>query len=406
MENSIVMDYSFIRFKIRAFKQRFLYLISRLIGPFLPIKHNLIFMWSYSGKNFSCNPAYFTRYLMNNHPGEYELVWLFDNAVALPDDLHGIKTVKYASWQHLLTINKAEVIITNARVENRWALWKKKRGQKYIMTYHASMGVKKVELDANQQYASYIQMAKEDSDRCDLMLSGSGFWSSVMRRSFQYQGEILEAGTPRNDFLFHPELWNTVRDRLNDRYSIPKNAKLILYAPTFRNDGGLNHYQIDWPRVLNSLETRFGGEFCVLFRLHPNMLKKNKTANPLVSDSFLSRDLTQYYDMQELLAVSDVLVTDYSSSMFDFALKEQPVFIYADDILTYNRGTYIELDKLPFPFSTTSEELAQSIDSFNETIYKSSLNEMMTNIVCTYESGKASLELYHWIKKHTSSVLN
>lgn len=396
------MKRSYIHKKIRSVKQRLLFFISKIIGPFIAVKPNVIFLWSYSGKNFSCNPAYFTKYLAERHLDEYKLIWLFDRSVSLPSLPSNVLKVRYGSLQHIFYINMAGVVMSNARVENRWALWKKKKTQKYIMTYHASMGVKKVELDADHQYESYIKMAKEDSDRCDLMLSGSGFWSGVMKRSFQYNGEILEAGTPRNDFMFHPELWKAVRDKVNKEYNIPSDYKLVLYAPTFRNDGGLDHYLLDWPSILDSFENKFGGKYLVMFRLHPNMLKENKTASSLIGSEFQSRDLTLYYDIQELLAISDILITDYSSSMFDFALKRLPVFIFADDIPTYNRGTYVSLNTLPFPLATSSEELVLNIQAFDAESYKSRLEDYLSNVVHTFESGRASEALYNWLKAHTT----
>lgn len=107
------------------------------------------------------------------------------------------------------------------------------------------MGIKKIEQDAEENLSlSYINEAKYDSSICDLILSGCKFRTEVIKRAFWYDGEILEKGTPRNDVLFqdHAEL----KQRIFAQCDIPKNAKILLYAPTFRKDMGLQYYKFNW----------------------------------------------------------------------------------------------------------------------------------------------------------------
>ena len=377
---------------------RLLYYISILLGRFIRVRPERVLCWSFSGTQFSCNPAAVTRYLARYKSGEFELFWLLNKGVDASSLPEGVKVVRYGSWRHIVVINSAHFILSNSRVENIWALWHKKPGQKYVMTYHAGMGIKMVESDAGQQYPSYLRMAKEDSERCDLMLAGSRFWSSIMRRSFQYDGEILEAGTPRNDVFFYEQEWKPIREAVYERLNITQEYKLVLYAPTFRNDGNLSHYELDWRPLIEALQNKFGWPFCVLFRLHPNMLKRGMTAQALISHGIEARDATRHPDIQELLVASDVLITDYSSAMFDMALIRRPVFLYANDADTYNRGTYIALEDLPFTFAGTQEKLLENIAHFDDATYREALYSFEADRVGSFENGTACDAFYQWMK--------
>lgn len=107
--------------------------------------------------------------------------------------------------------------------------------------------------------------------------------------------------------------------------------------------------------------------------------------------------MTYYHDMHELLCISDVLITDYSSSLFDFSLLHKPCFIYATDYESYDRGTYFRLEELPFPLALNNAELFDVISQFDKEEYESKLTEFNKRILCSYETGKACEALYQWM---------
>lgn len=350
-------------------------------------------MTSYAHTRYSCNPKYLTEYLLNEHPNEYEIVWCFRKGITIPDLPKGVKTVRWRSMKYFYYIATSKFIISNVRLGEQGLHLVKRKGQKYIMTWHSSMGIKKVEKDGNLD-DEYIKIAKSDSHLCDLILSGCKFRSNIIKKSFWYNGDILEKGTPRNDMLFNEN--SAIKDYIYKRYNIPKENKILLYAPTFRDNYEMTYYKLVWNDIVSLLNKKYNKTFTILIRLHPTFLSNNHKANlKKYEKQFV--DVTDYGDMQELLSISDILITDYSSSIFDFALLKNPIFIYAKDYKEYNRGTYFELNQLPFPFADKESQLYDNIKEFDNEEYISKLKTFTNSILVNFENGKASESFYRWM---------
>lgn len=369
--------------------------LSLLVRSFTHVHKKRILCWSYYYTKYSCNPRYITEYLLKEHPGEFDIYWCFDKNAVIGDLPAGVKIVTWRTWKYLLILNTSGYLFSNTRT----GLWKssfvKRKEQKYIMTWHSSMGIKKIEKDAGDSLSlSYINEAKYDSSICDLILSGCRFRSEVIKRAFWYKGEILEKGTPRNDMLFrnHDEL----RKKIFREYNIPDDARILLYAPTFRSDMGLRYYKFDWEDVHSVLEQKFGAPMYILLRLHPNFCRAGFDTSRLCNSNNVI-DVTYYQDMHELLCVSDILVTDYSSSLFDFSLLYKPCFIYAVDSETYDRGTYLGLNDLPFPLAHGEKELIDVVENFDRDEYVKNVAKFNNEVLGTYESGNACKALYQWM---------
>lgn len=309
-----------------------------------------------------------------------------------------IKIVYLQTWKYIWIINTAEFLITNTRTGLFFSSWSKRKQQKYVMTWHSSMGIKRIEKDVeNELDKGYIKISKRDSQQCDLILSGCRFRSDIIKRAFWYEGKILEKGTPRNDLLFNIEKIKTLKTHVYQKYKITSNKKIILYAPTFRKGYGLSCYLTDWNNILNEFKCKFNSDFVVLLRLHPNLLKKHYDLGDIVSCKDVI-DVTRYPDMQELLAVSEILVTDYSSSIFDMSLLLRPVFIYTSDYATYNRGVYLDFKNMPFPIATTNTEFIDQIRDFDYIQYRNKVMYLQKEVLGTFEQGTASKAFYNWMK--------
>ena len=142
-----------------------------------------------------------------------------------------------------------------------------------------------------------------------------------------------------------------------------------------------------------------GGEsVTVLVRMHPNLIGKVNTSHLVAYDGV--HDATRYHDMQELLSVADMLITDYSSSMFDFAMQGRPCMLYATDANAYDRGFYFDLKELPFPLAESEEQLLASIEGFNHEAYTSRLKTFFTERVGLKENGHAAEALAEWMVAH------
>lgn len=243
----------------------------------------------------------------------------------------------------------------------------KRKGQHYLQTWHG-FALKRIEADAEQALdGPYVRGCMQDSAQCDLMVSGSGFMTQLYQRAFWYDGPVAEYGSPRNDVLFssQPHLLQKVRQA----FSLPENQKLVLYAPTFRSDHSSRAYNLDVPSLLDACHTRFGGSWSCLVRLHPNVAKHSTGLFAYNGSTIL--DATAYPDMQELLYAVDMLISDYSSCMFDFALSGKPCLQFATDIESYrqDRNFYFPLDRLPFPLSSSNPALCQAVRSFDAQEY-------------------------------------
>jgi CDP-glycerol glycerophosphotransferase len=133
----------------------------------------------------------------------------------------------------------------------------------------------------------------------------------------------------------------------------------------------------------------------VIVRMHPNLINKVDTSSLVNYEGVV--DGTLYPDMQELLSASDLLITDYSSSMFDFSMQRRPCLLYATDIEQYDRGYYYDFTKLPYPLARNQEELLRIISEFNSEEYGSRLADFLDNELGVVESGVAAKALAEWM---------
>lgn len=374
-------------------------IFSLIIRCFTRVHKGRLMCWAYTFKQYSCNPRYLTEYLLENNP-EFEIFWVFKGHVDTSGVDKRIKCVRYKSLRYFLLVNTAEFLITNARTDPYRIYWHKRKGQKYVMLWHGGVALKRIEKDAESQLSySYLKKAKIDSKVCDLMVSGCRFQTSLLKEKFWYDGEILEKGIPRNDVFFdkarHPEM----REKICRKYGISSDSRIVLYAPTFRRDKSIEPYRINWSRVVPELRKIYGTEkVSILLRLHPNLIGKADASSLVNYESVI--DVTRYHDMQELLCVSDLLITDYSSSMFDITMLKKPCMLYATDIEKYNRGYYFDFAELPFPLARNEEELIGNIRTFDSAAYEEAVESFFEKHIGLCEDGNASKAIAGWLTRH------
>ena len=347
----------------------------------LPLQNRVNFI-SFSGRQYSDSPRRISELLLEEHP-EIQQVWAFTE----PEKFRfleekGIRVVKYKSLEYLYYVMTSKVYVDNAEF---WSALKFRPGQMVLETWHGGGAYKKVgghRIDVNEREQ---QHAVEKMNKITLFLSSSrAFTNFVIRDAYQYRGEVLECGLPRNDDLLRPD--PAVSARVRDALSIPKNAKVLVYAPTFRNSHSLDLYDVDFDRLKAALEARFGGEWVILLRMHYYLADK-----AMASSAPYLRNATDYPDMQDLLQCADVLLTDYSSCMWDFSLMEKPCFLYARDIAEYRgeRDFYTPIEGWPFPLAADNEGLEKVIAEFDEAQYRADAARHHRELGST-ESGTAA----------------
>lgn len=348
------------------------------------VKNKIVFS-SFYGAGYGDCPKYLAEYILQ-HDLPYELVWLVDkkrckDGGGIPLRIRQVPTNSFRAMKELST---AQFWIDNCR-KNFFP--KKKSGQIYIQTWHGTFPLKKIEGDAAQLPEKYKSMAKRDSSVTDYMVSGCEFLTQIFQKSFWYDRQVLNCGSPRTDIFFDAAHVRSVRKKVYDYYRFLEDSKTVLYAPTFRQSGTLEPYAIDYELLRDSLQRKFGSNWNIIVRLHPNLMR---LADDLRIPSFVHNG-TFYSEMQELLCASDIAVTDLSSLMFDFSLLKRPVFLFCLDFAEYqsaDRELYFSPGDLPFAFSESNEVLCRNIEEFNQEKYIKKLHDFWKDIG-SYEAGTA-----------------
>lgn len=267
----------------------------------------------------------------------------------------------------------------------------KRPEQIYIQVKHwASVTLKSFGLDSAlfQREKKHIFDTIRNSTMIDYIIIGSKFDEISSRRGFLFKGEVYYAGSPRTDILFQPL---EVKKKVKQFYYLDDEVHLLLYTPTFRivnNAKVVGNIDLDYEIVKNSLERRFGGIWYILLRLHPQVAAKSYR----IKRPEYVIDVSHYYDSQELVAASDILITDYSSIMFEAAFVKKPVFLFAPDRKEYinrERPLLIDYNTLPFPIIESNEKMMQCMEKFNQEEYEKNVTSFLDKYNIS-EDGHAS----------------
>ena len=320
---------------------------------------------------------------------DYKYIWITQD---LNDSVPGAEMVKHGSVREIFELATARLWVDNKR-KGCWA--SKRKGQLYIQTWHGGVCLKKIEKDAEENLpAYYIKSAIKDSHMADAMTSSSKWQNDQYRNAFWFENTILEYGLPRADIFYQDQ--TATYDSVRRYYGLPSDAKILLYAPTYRDDHRTDVFNIDYEMASSLLSQKFGGDWYVIVRLHPNIADKAGVIE--YNEKVING--TPYPIMNELVIGSDFLITDYSSCMFDAMEAGKKVIIYAADIEQYDddRGFYFDIRELPFPVAENNEELADIIAEFDEDDYWKKVASFREQ-VGLFSDGHASERTVQYILK-------
>ena len=354
---------------------------------FRPVKDERFLFISMNGKCFGGNPKAVYDYLKKSK-ARCESIWAFSADVYDYYKDACVATRLY-SFKYYLCLLSSRVIFCDQRT------WKpiiplKRKGQIYVQTWHGT-ALKKIERDIPNLPKVYETMAKRDSALVDLWVSGSAFMSSLYKKSFWYNNEILEVGSPRND-VFWASNKSEIRKKVCSFLNIKDDEKIVLYAPTFRGQNSFSYYDVNVRTVVEILSDLDGEKWNFITRFHPNLISELHERTSHLN--CMTADASLYPDVQELLVAADVLITDYSSVMFDFMYSRKPCFIYAIDVEEYDRGFYMSLTKdLPFDVAEDNDQLAYNIKSFSQKDYDKKL-DVFFELIGSKENGTACQLLF------------
>ncbi len=353
-----------------------------------PVEHKKIFFRAIG--DYADHGKYITESLLKM-ADDLDIVWMVNDLQA--EVPKGVRLVFSGNWKKCIyEIETAHVWVLDLPV--RPSIVKRKE-QVYIQTKHwASITLKKFYLDAKvfETNRNKLKEWHRESEIIDYIITGSEFDRESCRRGFRHKGEFLEFGSPRSDALFDGEKY---RKRICDKYGLEEDCHIVLYAPTYRfsyQDNRQQHecreIELDYVAAKEAFENKFGGRWYIMLRLHPSVAASGR----FIKKPDYVIDTSAYPDSEELVAAADVLISDYSSIMFEAAFVKKPVFLFATDVEEYTANEYellIDYDELPFPRAESNGELVGNIVDFEEDIYRRQLKRFMDKYG-VHEDGHAS----------------
>ncbi|WP_344202024.1 CDP-glycerol glycerophosphotransferase family protein [Pseudolysinimonas kribbensis] len=303
-----------------------------------------VFLESFYGQSTADNPGGIADALAATRPGTRRYWSVIDRSVPVPSGASALVEGSREWWQARAT---ARVLIVNDWLRKRY---RRHRDQHVLQTWHGTM-LKRLALDRARSGIRGLRTrlaVQRERRRWDALLAQNAYSAEIFRSAYAMPGPIWQTGYPRNDIFASPDRAATVRTLLG----IPAGARVVLYAPTWRDDRTEMVDYVDLARFADEL----GPGHVLLVRGHSRTLRYGQD---VVGERLL--DVTSYPSMADLLLVADVLVTDYSSSMFDFAATGKPMVFFTPDLAHYSedlRGFYFDLlAEAPGPVVATREEL-------------------------------------------------
>lgn len=338
--------------------KRYLPTMRRLYKAFLrlPMDDNVIVFESGQGRHFSDSPRYIYEELVRRGDPRTK-VWVYDRALPVTDE-HTI-VVKRHSFGFYWYLARAKFWVNNHTFPHY--ITRRPKGQ-YVQTWHGTP-LKRMFLDQEAWFGrdpGYKGRVTEAVRQWSVLVSPSPYATECMRTAYDWTGPVVEVGYPRNDILLDGSAARRAA-KVRQLLGIAPDKRVVLYAPTFRDDRPTSRgrFEFTMPLDLAEFHRRFGDDHVLLVRTH--VLISNRVEVPPGAEKSVI-DVSTYPDIQELFLASDVLVTDYSSSFFDYALLGRPIVFYAYDLENYRdnlRGFYLPYDEatLPGPITRTQDEL-------------------------------------------------
>lgn len=348
-----------------------------------PVLKNRVMIAIHKREGLACNPKYILQELRALYGDKLEIYWVTDYPETCKEVRKlGAKILKSNSKEHYQAYQRTRVYITNDAFPE-WA--EHRRDQIWINTWHGALSYKHIGYEYLVPKSKAGKKIFELKNRQpDHYLSASRAFTEDTSKSFHFDPAVfMETGLPRNDVFFMDN--EKLCAKVRKKYNIPKDKKIVLFAPTFRRGMKSRTYGLEFNKLRDALSARFGGDWVILFRNHGFV----KDRQILGEDVY---DVTSYPDMNEILCAADVLVSDYSSCMYDFCLQEKPCFVFAADLENYmknDRSFAYPVEKWPFSIARSNEELEQVIQEFDEASYKEKLKAHFED-VGRYDDGNAS----------------
>ncbi|GLB46917.1 CDP-glycerol glycerophosphotransferase [Philodulcilactobacillus myokoensis] len=335
----------------------------------LPVKKDLIIFESFNGKDISDNPAAIYRQLIRDYPSKANNLY-FGIKPSQYRKIHqkypNIKLLKRFMPKWIWYTARANFWIFNSRMPI-W--WHKNKKTIYIQTWHGTP-LKKLGLDIQNvsipgtTTKKYKRNFAKESSRWDTLIAPNLYSEKIFKRAFAFKNHFIRSGYPRNDVLYQDNVGDKIKS-LKQRLVGDANATIITYAPTWRDDDyrSKGSYRFELPFDLNQFFKHVDRNTKLIIR--PHYLIKDR----INIKGFEKRvKILSEGDINQIYLASDMLITDYSSVMFDYANLKRPMLFYAYDLEHYDdqlRGFYFNYKKdVPGPLVTKADDLYHQLDIF------------------------------------------
>jgi CDP-glycerol glycerophosphotransferase len=335
---------------------------------------------------YADSPRAISERLRERYP-ELRQIWVAGPEVALPE---GVGRVRRHSPEYFARLVTCDFLVTNDIVSRHYV---KGPRVKYLQTWHGTP-LKTIGHDeVSPVYDSGAHHKRMDRDvaKWDALVSPSGECTRMFRSAFRFTGPVLETGYPRNDVLRRPGA-DRIGRRTREQLGIDASAKVVLYAPTWRDDARDERGEFQDPGGLDvgTFLERTGDDVVLVLRMHSNVATRyGSDAGGRVVDA------SDVPDIADLYLASDLHVSDYSSTVFDFAVTRRPIVLFPYDLDHYRHGLrrlYFDYeDWAPGPIAMTTEELADAVTA--ELAREGGPDERYLRFVerfCPHEDGHAS----------------
>ncbi len=357
-----------------------------------PLDGNKVLFYR-SGGGYGDNPRAVAEYLHRQNP-DMKLVWACGSTSLFQTVPEYVKPVVFESDEYYRELSTAGAWVCSTTLPNGTL---KRKGQLYIQTWHGDKFLKKIGNDSASDNDSYKwrKTASKfcESRICDYFVTGCEWFVPIAASALDYRGAFLRSGMPRNDCLVNLDSEKCAEIRKT--VGIDSDVKVLIYAPTFR-DYEKTHdsvgSDIDLVAILDALEKKYACRWICLMRAHAG--KHLKLNGGDIADPRFT-DVTTYPDMADLLMISDMLISDYSSCGADFAITGKMVLMYQDDIDQYTskgRTLYFTREESPYFTASNMEEALEILNRVtDEDIRKNS--QGILDFYHSFETGHACEEV-------------
>ena len=353
------------------------------------VDENLFFFESDLGKKYTGNPRYIYERMIELYP-DYTYVWAYDgDESVIPGNPIVVERKSEKYYEYLA---KSAVVINNSVI----APWFLREETYFVQTWHGTP-YKKLHWDVDLKHHEKGRNTPHffvKSCGWDLLLSPNGYSTDRFKSCFRYNGKILESGYPANDIFYHKKKYESKRREIREKLGISNDALVYLYAPTW-----------GWRKSFKDIKNEFGLYFdpeqflesapkdsTLLVRFHH--LSDYATSSDGLPDNVV--DVSDWDDAIELMCAADILITDYSSIVFDWYCSKKPVIYYVPDLEEYEnrtRGVYFNIENVNCgPICKNEEELFDNLDVRDAPFYKE-----FYEMFCSSHKGDSSDEVIKFI---------